>query len=141
MGTAGLAGGLGVGLFYGIGFGLPFVLTFGGGLALAAGLGTGLIGACVAGLPGLRYVGLVLCTRRWNTRWLPWRLGVLLDWSYRAGLLRIAGAAYQFRHRELQDYLARDEMPRPQCRPGPPGCRTTASTGGWPALRWLSEVA
>ncbi|NBE94510.1 MULTISPECIES: hypothetical protein [unclassified Nonomuraea] len=27
-------------------------------------------------------------------------------WWFGAGLLRISGTAYQFRHRELQDYLA-----------------------------------
>lgn len=119
--VANLVFGMEFGLAAGLALGLAVGVTFGGGLALAAGFGTGLIGGCIAGLPGLRYIGLVLCTRRWNTNWLPWRLGVFLDWSYRAGLLRIAGAAYQFRHRELQDYLARNEMPRPRCRPSSPG--------------------
>ncbi|MEU0932452.1 NACHT domain-containing protein [Embleya sp. NPDC005971] len=34
------------------------------------------------------------------------RLGAFLHWSYGAGLLRISGIAYQFRHRELQNWLA-----------------------------------
>ncbi|MGC4900483.1 NACHT domain-containing protein [Micromonospora echinospora] len=59
------------------------------------------------GLAGLRYVALLLCTRRRSEQWLPWRLGRFLDLCYQAGLVRIAGNGYQFRHRELQDYLAR----------------------------------
>lgn len=58
-----------------------------------------------------RYLLFLLATRRWTNRWLPWRLGRFLDWSYRAGLLRIAGPAYQFRHRELQEYLAKHPVP------------------------------
>ncbi|MFI2203808.1 NACHT domain-containing protein [Streptomyces sp. NPDC020192] len=49
-----------------------------------------------------RYLATLLCTRGR----LPWRLGRFLAWAYDAGLLRIAGVAYQFRHRELQDHLA-----------------------------------
>ncbi|MFD8009505.1 hypothetical protein [Streptomyces sp. NPDC058955] len=37
---------------------------------------------------------------------LPWRLGRFLHECHQAGILRTAGAAYQFRHRELQDHLA-----------------------------------
>ncbi|MEV7614827.1 NACHT domain-containing protein [Streptomyces sp. NPDC089799] len=40
---------------------------------------------------------------------LPLRLGGFLDWCCEAGLLRVEGFAYQFRHRELQDWLARPE--------------------------------
>ena len=35
----------------------------------------------------------------------PLRLGEFLDWSHQVGLLRANGPAYQFRHRQLQDYL------------------------------------
>ncbi|MED7929137.1 NACHT domain-containing protein [Nonomuraea sp. LP-02] len=49
-----------------------------------------------------RYLGLLLATRGR----LPWRLGRFLHRCYDAGLLRISGIAYQFRHRELQDHLA-----------------------------------
>ncbi|CAL9366237.1 hypothetical protein SUDANB106_00769 [Streptomyces sp. enrichment culture] len=66
--------------------------------ALAAGL--------LFGIAGVRYAALLLCTRRWNRHRLPWRLGRFLHWCYGAGLLRLAGTAYQFRHRELQDHLA-----------------------------------
>lgn len=37
---------------------------------------------------------------------LPWRLMAFLDDAYRHGLLRRAGAAYQFRHARLQEHLA-----------------------------------
>lgn len=78
-----------------------------------AGLWFGLM----IGLAGSWYVALLACTRQWNVIWLPWRLGRFLHWAYRAGLIRIAGIAYQFRHRELQDYLA--DRPLPHSRPAP----------------------
>ncbi|MDA0635601.1 NACHT domain-containing protein [Nonomuraea sp. MCN248] len=37
---------------------------------------------------------------------LPLRLWAFLDWACEARLLRVSGATYQFRHRELQDHLA-----------------------------------
>lgn len=79
-------------------------LGFSGGLS--RGLSAGLSGGLSAGLCGLRYLALLLCTRRWSGHWLPWRLGRFLHWCCDAGLIRVAGVAYQFRHRELQDYLA-----------------------------------
>ncbi|GIF22648.1 hypothetical protein BJ973_002969 [Actinoplanes tereljensis] len=68
------------------------------GVLIALASGTGII--------TLRYAAMLLLTRRVTRRWLPWRLGRFLDACHRAGLLRIAGAGYQFRHRELQDYVA-----------------------------------
>ncbi|MFG2097288.1 NACHT domain-containing protein [Streptomyces sp. NPDC048612] len=50
-----------------------------------------------------RYLALLLCTRSH----LPWRLGAFLSWARDAGMLRTSGIAYQFRHRELQEWLAR----------------------------------
>lgn len=35
----------------------------------------------------------------------PLRFAEFLDWAQRAGLLRVLGIAYQFRHRQLQDLL------------------------------------
>ena len=94
--------GLGVALAGGLAGGLLFGPTIGLGIGLAAGLAGGLI----VGLAAMRYLVLLLCTRRWTVHWLPWRLGRFLHWCYQAGLLRIAGVGYQFRHKELQDYLA-----------------------------------
>ncbi|MGY3677625.1 NACHT domain-containing protein [Streptomyces sp. TE33382] len=60
------------------------------------------------GAAGVRYMAFLLCTRRWwSDQPLPWRLGRFLDWCCDAGLIRTAGIAYQFRHRELQDFLIR----------------------------------
>ena len=43
---------------------------------------------------------------------LPTRPAVFLDWAYDAGLLRLAGVAVQFRHRDLQKHLiASDASP------------------------------
>lgn len=61
-----------------------------------------------------RYLALLLCTRRYGAHWLPWRLGRFLHWGREVGLLRVSGVAYQFRHRELQEWLAR--QPRPTRR-------------------------
>ncbi|MFI6325061.1 NACHT domain-containing protein [Nonomuraea sp. NPDC050556] len=54
----------------------------------------------------VRYLGLLLSTRRWTGTPLPWRLVGFLRWCYGAGLIRVAGTGLQFRHREIQDYLA-----------------------------------
>lgn len=35
----------------------------------------------------------------------PWGFGAFLEWAHQAGLLRVSGIAYQFRHRQLQDWL------------------------------------
>ncbi len=92
---------------------LPFALVVGLVAGFQAGsangVATGLAVGLSFGAPGLRYVAMLLCTRLSNRHWLPWRLGRFLHWCYRAGLLRIAGNGYQFRHRELQVYLARSE--------------------------------
>ncbi|MFB6818536.1 NACHT domain-containing protein [Streptomyces sp. NPDC056347] len=70
------------------------------------------------GAAGVRYAALLLCTRGRSGTPLPWRPGRFLDWCCDAGLMRTAGIAYQFRHRELQDFLAPPATPpRPA---GPP---------------------
>jgi hypothetical protein len=90
-------------------FGLAGKLAFG----LAVGLVFGVAFGSVTGLAAWRYIAFLSCTRRWSGRWLPWRLGSFLHWCYKAGLIRVAGIGYQFRHRELQDYLARNPYPAP----------------------------
>ncbi|MCQ8195345.1 transposase [Streptomyces rugosispiralis] len=60
------------------------------------------------GAAGVRYIAFPLRTRRWwSSQPLPWRLGRFLGWCCDTGLTRTAGIAYQFRHRELQDFLTR----------------------------------
>ncbi|MGH3624621.1 MAG: hypothetical protein ACRDQ5_23015, partial [Sciscionella sp.] len=38
---------------------------------------------------------------------LPLRTAQFLDWAHSAGLMRMAGIAVQFRHREFQEWLTR----------------------------------
>ncbi|MGW6745577.1 NACHT domain-containing protein [Streptomyces sp. NPDC055025] len=79
------------------------------------------------GAAGVRYIAFLLCTRRWwSHQPLPWRLGRFLDWCCDAGLTRTAGIAYQFRHRELQDFLIRGDVDHdPLNRPTSASAHTT----------------
>jgi hypothetical protein len=92
----------------GIVAGLAMGLIAGFAMGPAVGIAIGLVAGIVAGLAGIRYGAFLLCTRRWSDCWLPWRLGHFMHWCYKAGLIRTAGISYQFRHQELQDYLARN---------------------------------
>ncbi|MFI5683708.1 NACHT domain-containing protein [Streptomyces sp. NPDC051636] len=56
---------------------------------------------------GLRYLAFLQRTR--GT--LPLRVVAFLDWATAAGLLRLTGSAYQFRHGELQKWLATHAEP------------------------------
>ncbi|MFI5816954.1 hypothetical protein ACIA7S_39295 [Streptomyces sp. NPDC051643] len=119
-----LAYGLAVGLILGLVLGLSgwlvdrLIWGFSSGLAfklapaLVFKLAFALVFGMVVGLywlsgAGRRYLVFLLCIRGR----LPWRLGTFLNWAYEAGLLRISGVAYQFRHRELQDWLAAHPTP------------------------------
>jgi hypothetical protein len=42
---------------------------------------------------------------------LPFRFAAFLDWCRSAGILRISGIGYQFRHQELLDYLTGPDIP------------------------------
>jgi hypothetical protein len=57
--------------------------------------------------PGRRYLAFLVSSRGR----LPWRLGAFLDWACAAGMMRLAGTAYQFRHRELQQWLTHHPSP------------------------------
>ncbi|MFE9186279.1 NACHT domain-containing protein [Micromonospora haikouensis] len=53
---------------------------------------------------------------------LPLRLSSHLRWANHAGILRVSGVSYQFRHRELMAYLRANSVPPPQMPlPGPFG--------------------
>ncbi|MFF5081747.1 NACHT domain-containing protein [Actinoplanes sp. NPDC000266] len=80
-----------------------------GAVAIAFAATVTFFGQC--GFASSRYAALLLCTRRWNRHHLPLRLEQFLDQCRRAGLLRVAGVSYQFRHRELQDHLAAHPVP------------------------------
>ncbi|MFF8942548.1 NACHT domain-containing protein [Streptomyces sp. NPDC014864] len=103
-----LAFGPAVGLVFGLAGGLATSLVSGLPIGLVLGLTLGLAGGLywLSGA-GRRYLVFLLCIRGR----LPWRLGTFLNWSYEAGLLRISGVAYQFRHRELQDWLTAHPTP------------------------------
>ncbi|MFF9457383.1 NACHT domain-containing protein [Streptomyces flaveolus] len=108
----GLGGGLAFGLTGGLAMGLVLRLADGRVGGLAFGLTGGLAGGLAGGLywlagAGRRYLVFLCCVRGR----LPWRLGTFLNWAYEAGLLRVSGVAYQFRHRELQDWLTAHPAP------------------------------
>ncbi|WP_437036298.1 NACHT domain-containing protein [Streptomyces sp. enrichment culture] len=99
------------GLVYAVSTGLFGGLAVGGAVALLLEPSTGLvIGAATviasgqaSGLSAARrYLVFLLCAHRR----LPFRLGRFLDWACTAGLMRYSGPAYQFRHAELQHWLA-----------------------------------
>lgn len=94
----GLVYGLTLGLGAGLTLGFPTGITFG----VVIGLVAGIIGADIgAALP--RYILTVRTLRRTNQ--LPRHPARFLDWAHTAGLLRLAGAATQFRHRDLQHHF------------------------------------
>ncbi|MGQ4384939.1 NACHT domain-containing protein [Streptomyces sp. SAS_270] len=68
-----------------------------------------LYGLAFCGASGRRYLAFLLCM----SGRLPWRLGRFLDWAHQAGLLRVTGGSYQFRHRELQQWLSNHPPPDP----------------------------
>ncbi|WP_369259994.1 NACHT domain-containing NTPase [Streptomyces sp. R35] len=49
---------------------------------------------------------------------VPFRLSRFLRWAHGAGLLRVSGPAYQFRHREFQEWLVRHPGPVVEPRGG-----------------------
>ncbi|MCX4967051.1 NACHT domain-containing protein [Streptomyces sp. NBC_00654] len=102
--TAGLLVGLTAGLLIGRTAGLPAGLTAGLLAGFTAACMVGLVVGLASGFAGAarRYGVFLLCSRGK----LPFRLGIFLDWTVTAGLLRYSGPGYQFRHRELQQWLA-----------------------------------
>ena len=95
----------------GLTFGLAIGLVAGLVAGLAAGVASGAVGAVAGGwaastngtvwLSYLRTKGWLALRRR-----LPWKLMGFLADAHRRGVLRQAGAVYQFRHIELQHRLA-----------------------------------
>ena len=72
-------------------------IALAGGLTVALGFGLSWIAAGVWARYHIAVVITAIC------RSGPLRFGASLDWAYQAGLLRLSGTAYQFRHRQLQD--------------------------------------
>jgi hypothetical protein len=111
-----LASGLGFGLALGVttGFSVALLPPYGGAgrIGFLPGLGVGLANLIGWG-PTMGFVqarwGSYTVSRYWlaMSGILPWRLMSFLDDAYaRRGILRQFGAAYQFRHAELQRRLA-----------------------------------
>ena len=93
-----------------LGFISPFGLGFDAHDLVILGVAEGaLITASFTGGLSQLHLAFVLAAR--GQRMLPLRLGTFLDWATDLGLLRLAGPAYQFRHRELQDWLASTSLP------------------------------
>ncbi|MGH3931464.1 MAG: hypothetical protein ACRDTF_16010, partial [Pseudonocardiaceae bacterium] len=86
----GIAGGLAFGL--GLGLGLAFGLTF--------GLTFGLVGSSARMVGFTQLILVITGAGRVN-------LIGLLEGAHHRQVLRQAGAVYQFRHAELQEYLAK----------------------------------
>jgi hypothetical protein len=106
-GRYGLALGLGLVLVLGLGFEVASrraagaTLLFAAALGLSFGLPAG-VGTTGASAWTRYYISVVInaaCKRS------PLRFGAFLDWARQAGLLRVSGVTYQFRHRQLQDWL------------------------------------
>ncbi|SCG54516.1 NACHT domain-containing protein [Micromonospora halophytica] len=115
----GLVTGLGVGvivkLLNGSLWGVTLVWTFPGGLRF--GFLTALGGGLGAVLSLTAWGQWVVLARIWLplTRRLPWRVMTFLEDAHQQrGVLRQAGAFYQFRHSRLQDHFARPPEHRDQ---------------------------
>jgi hypothetical protein len=105
--------GLGVGL--GVGFGVGLVVGLGVGFAFSmfeTAWGPFVIARCRHALGGH----------------LPWRLmSFLADAHQKRGVLRQAGAVYQFRHVDLQRRLAMHDVGESSIRPSPGRPRSTTN--------------
>ncbi|MFC9626273.1 NACHT domain-containing protein [Streptomyces sp. NPDC056930] len=96
-----------VGLVLGLGYGTAVTHLNGFALGLPSGIGAGL--AAAVGVGTLTAWGRwVVLVRLWLplSRRLPWRVNAFLDDARARGVLRQAGAVYQFRHARLRDHLA-----------------------------------
>jgi hypothetical protein len=103
-GVAGIATGLPGGLTGGLASGLHLNahLTVPGSALLAVTISL-LAGVALGSRAWLRYTIALVFVAAEHT--LPWRCREFLDWAATAGLLRISGIAYQFRHDDLRRHL------------------------------------
>jgi hypothetical protein len=94
-------------------------LTTSGSIAIAFVIGL-IAGLALGARSWLRYVISITLEARHGR--LPWRFGSFMDWAYGAGLLRLSGVCYQFRHDKLKTSLAsRAEIgPVGKKKSGPP---------------------
>ncbi len=96
-----------VGLVLGLGYGTAITYFNGFTLGLPSGIGAGLASATGVGTLSAwgRWVVLVRFWLPLSGR-LPWSVNAFLDDARTRGVLRQAGAVYQFRHARLRDRLA-----------------------------------
>ncbi|GII87896.1 hypothetical protein Ssi03_58860 [Sphaerisporangium siamense] len=101
-----LRAGVAAGLAFGVVTGGFAGLIGGPALGVRTGLFVGIAIGLMAGGTAARYaIAVPMAALRGR---LPWRVASFCRWACAAGLLRTAGTAYQFRHRELQSWLARN---------------------------------
>jgi hypothetical protein len=95
------------------------VLRLAAGFAVGAAFGLAFVLAY--GIAGQAWCRWVLLARVWLplTGRLPWAVVAFLDDPHRRGVLRQAGAVYQFRHARLQERLACAPAPPTRPRPAP----------------------
>jgi hypothetical protein len=97
-----------IGVAFGLTGGVAAFLVFAMNQDVIASLACALIGGVTFGFAfgaiawSRTMIGLVIAAVRGL---LPLRLWSFLDWAAEARLLRVSGATYQFRHRELQELL------------------------------------
>ena len=109
--TVGLTYGLAVALTSGLTFGLAYGLTSGLTSGLAFGLAGGLVFGLVFAAATVRYACATLlfaCRKAF-----PARPARFLNWAQHAGLLRVTGAAYQYRHETYRRWLLEHPTPLP----------------------------
>jgi hypothetical protein len=97
-----------IGVAFGLTGGVAAFLVFVMNQGVVESLAYALVGGVTFGLAfgaiawSRTMIGLVVAAARGL---LPLRVWTFLDWACEARLLRVSGATYQFRHRELQDFL------------------------------------
>ncbi|MBC6460664.1 NACHT domain-containing protein [Actinomadura sp. HBU206391] len=97
-----------IGVAFGLTGGVAAFLVFVMNQGIIESLACALIGGVTFGLAfgaiawSRTMIGLIVAAARGL---FPLRLWTFLDWACEARLLRISGATYQFRHRELQEFL------------------------------------
>jgi hypothetical protein len=111
--TAVVAGTL-AGLIFGVLFGVVFGVALGVDAGIWAGIGAAVAAVVVRSLPALWPWYEIARTWLALRRRLPWRLMNFLEDAHRRGVLRQAGAVYQFRHIELQHRLANRDADKRQ---------------------------
>lgn len=96
--SAAVFAGIGAAVFPLLDYSWTSGLAFGGCFGFVLGFGFGLV-------PWLRYTTAMTLARKE----LPWRLAAFLDWARQSGLMTISGVGFQFRHQELQEWIAKDK--------------------------------